>query len=187
MKRPSVLQGIVMALGLSLTGGALFAGLTLSLANATALKLLIALLGLIYVAILLRQSSERAGRLSAIGLYLFASLICGLIDLSLPVFLIAHAGLVWLVRSLYFYASLLPALMDLGLTALGLAAAVWAANQSHSFFLSVWSFFLVQALFVVIPKRLSPTNARPSENDLKFNRAYRSAESALRRIHSRTA
>ena len=92
-----------------------------------------------------------------------------------------------MTRSLYFYSSVLPALTDLMLSGLGLAAAVWAAGQTGSVFLSLWCFFLVQALFVVIPTRI---RRRHSESSLgpdgldRFQRAHRSAEAAVRRLSS---
>ena len=62
---------------------------------------------------------------------------------------------VWLVRSLYYYSGLLPALADLGVTALGAAFAVWAAQRSDSAWLALWCFFLVQAFHVLIPASLT--------------------------------
>ena len=58
---------------------------------------------------------------------------------------------------------------------------------SGSLFLSIWSFFLVQALFVAIPTRLRQKAgdrgpARDSEDP--FQRAHRAAEAALRKLSS---
>ncbi len=70
-------------------------------------------------------------------------------------YVLVHLGLVWLVRSLYYYSGLLPALADLGVTALGAAFAVWAAQRSESAWLVLWCFFLVQAFHVLIPASLT--------------------------------
>ena len=102
---------------------------------------------------------------------------------SLLGYTVMHLGMLWLLRSLYFYSSAMAALLDLGLTSLALCAALWAAQSTNSVFLTIWCFFLVQAVFPVIPSSLRPasTEHRNREN-WKFSRAQRSAEAALRRI-----
>ncbi len=103
----------------------------------------------------------------------------------LPLYLMIHVCAVWLVRSLYFYSGVMPALMDLGLNALSFSAAVWALTRSGSVFLATWCFFLVQALFVVIPPTIKGktqperNSALDSEN---FERARRQADAALRQL-----
>jgi hypothetical protein len=98
-----------------------------------------------------------------------------------------YGGAVWLNRSLYRYSSLLCALADLGLSALGLAAAIWAATHTGSLFLGIWCLFLVQALFVAIPsnmgRNIAETSAGLGDED-RFRRAHRSAELAVRRLSS---
>ncbi len=65
--------------------------------------------------------------------------------------------MLWLIRSLYFYDSVLSALVDLGLTGVALVTAIWAWLASNNLFLAFWCFFLVQALFVLIPRQWSKT------------------------------
>ena len=74
--------------------------------------------------------------------------------LPLAAYVLVHVGLVWLVRSLYYYSGVLPALADLGLSVLGAAFAVWAAQRSGTAWLAFWCFFLAQAFFVLIPAPL---------------------------------
>ena len=74
---------------------------------------------------------------------------------------------------------------------LALIAGLWAFAHADSLFLGIWTFFLVQALFVAIPtasgrqpKGSADANAGPDH----FEQAYRTAETALRRLsthHSR--
>ena len=78
-----------------------------------------------------------------------------LAGLPLVGYVLVHVGLVWLVRSLYYYSGVLPALADLGLSVLGAAFAVWAAQRSGTAWLALWCFFLAQAFFVLIPASLS--------------------------------
>ena len=93
--------------------------------------------------------------------------------------------MVWLIRSLYFHSSVLPALLDLGLCAIAGLAAIVTARHSHSMFLTIWSFFLVQALFIAIPPLLKTPRAAPADYpEQRFKRALHAAEDAVRRMHT---
>ena len=105
----------------------------------------------------------------------------------LLLYVCGHLGAVWLIRSLYFYSSVLSALADMGLNGLGLAAAIWAVTRTGSVFLGIWCFFLVQALFVFIPKSINhkPGTTRVGhESEDRFQHAYRVAEAAVRKLSS---
>jgi hypothetical protein len=186
VKRPGFFEGAAVALVASLAGGACYSALTSVFPSAAVFRLVVAALGLAYVVYLLRQSEERVGRVTAIVLWLVAAVALWIFGPPSLLYLCAHLGLVWLVRSLYFHSSLLSALADLGLVALGLAAAVWAARQSGSFALSLWCFFLVQALYAAIPARFpgesGPAGVTVPED--RFQLAHRAAEAALRSLHS---
>ncbi len=94
-------------------------------------------------------------------------------------------GALWLIRSIYFYSSGLSALIDLALNLVAVASGYWAAVHTGSVFLTLWCFFLVQALFVAIPPKVKrqcrrpPATHRESEN---FERARLSAEKAIRQL-----
>jgi hypothetical protein len=79
----------------------------------------------------------------------------------------------------------IPALMDLGLNALSVSASVWAITRSGSVFLAIWTFFLVQALFVSIPPRVKgktkPVCDTAAESET-FRQARRQADAALRQL-----
>ncbi|MEA3290863.1 MAG: hypothetical protein U9Q71_00905 [Pseudomonadota bacterium] len=145
------------------------------------------LAGLVYLLYLLSRSRERVGRVTVLAAWGVAAGVIWFLAPSPALYLLLHIGLIWLVRSLYFYSSVLSVLADLGLNGLSLAMAVWAALQSGSVFLSLWSFFLVQALFVAIPPRLGPKagERRPERDEEdRFQHAHRAAETALRKISS---
>jgi hypothetical protein len=114
---------------------------------------------------------------------------CWFLTPPLPVYILIHMGMIWLVRSLYHYQSVIAATADMGLNALSLLAAIWAFESAGSLFLSLWCYFLLQDLFVVIPANLKRVTSSPltsmaqSTQDETFQRAYRSAEAALRRIY----
>lgn len=185
MKRPGFFEGVGLGLVLSLVGGVLFVAFALVFSSETVLALLIALLGLAYTVYLLGRSGERVGRLTALILWFAAAGLLWLWTPILPIYLLFHLGLIWLVRSLYFHASLLSALADLALNGLALATALWAAERTGSVFLSLWCFFLVQALFVHIPSwTRQPGSQSPNdtEDEDAFGHAHRAAEAALRRI-----
>ncbi|MEW8659068.1 MAG: hypothetical protein AB2603_12150 [Candidatus Thiodiazotropha endolucinida] len=185
MKRSGFLEGVGVALVATIGGGVLFSALTIVFVTDFVLHLLIATMGLIYVIYLLRRSGEKVGRLTSVSVWLAAAVVIWLMGLALPLYLMAHLGLVWLIRSLYFYSSLISALADLALVLFGLAASVWALLQTGNLFLGVWSFFLVQALFVFIPntwKRASKQATTVDSTDDGFQLAHRTAEAALAKI-----
>jgi small-conductance mechanosensitive channel len=185
MKRPVFMEGVGVALLATIAGGVLFSVLTTVFVSDFVLRLLIAVTGLFYVLYLLHRSGEKVGRITSISVWLFAAAVVWLMGLSLPLYLMVHLGLVWLIRSLYFYSSLISALADFGLVLFGLASAVWAVLQTGSLSLGVWCFFLVQALFVVIPntwKRSAKTDTVSKSTEESFQGAYRTAQAALNKL-----
>lgn len=186
MKPPTFLEGAGVALVASIGGGVLFVALTTAFTAGIVLRVLIALLGGAYVVYLLSRSGERVGRIAVLTLWLVAAAAAWLISPSLPVYLLLHVGMVWVIRSLYYYSSLSSSLADLALSGISAAAAVWAAVETGSAFLSVWCFFLTQAAFVLIPAALGRTGRARDEavGEDHFEQAHRAAEAALRRFSS---
>jgi cytochrome c biogenesis protein CcdA len=185
MKQPTFFEGVVVALVASVAGSVLFTALTSLFAAGAVLRLLIAGLGLGYIVYLFSRSRERIGRLTALGFWAIAAGATWWLAPSLPLYLLVHLGLIWLIRSLYFYSSLLSAFADLGLGGLGLAAALSASTHTNSLFLGIWCFFLLQALFVAIPARLDRKSSqrRPApDREDRFQRAHRAAETAVRKL-----
>jgi len=187
MKQPTFLEGVAVALAASLAGGAVYSALEVVFPGAPVLRLLIAVISLAYVIYLPGRSPERVGRVTVVALWLIVAGVLWFTQPPLPLYLCMHLGAIWLIRSLYFYSSVLSALADLGLNSLALSAAVWAFTRTNSLFLGIWSFFLVQALFVVIPKEAfhrSGTNRASQAGTDRFQHAYRSAEAAVRKLSS---
>lgn len=185
MKRPNFMEGIGVALAASIGGGLLFSMLTTVFAGGFVLRLLIAGMGLLYVLYLLRRSGEKIGHITTLAIWLVMASALWLLELSLPFYLMAHLGIVWLIRSLYFYSSLFSALADLGLLLFGVAAAAWALLETGNLFLSFWSFFLVQALFAVIPNswnRSGKPGKSAADAEDRFLLAHRAAEAALAKL-----
>jgi len=186
MKRPEFLEGVVVAFSASAAGSVVFAALGAVLSGGLPLRLLIAGFGLCYVLYLLKRSRDRIGRITTLAAWAVLAGATWFVQPSLPAYLLVHVGALWLIRSLYFYRSVLSALADLWLNALSVIVAVWAVRQTGSVFLSIWCFFLVQALFVAIPPALQGKKRGPGEPEAedRFQRAYRVAESALRNLTS---
>ncbi|MCP4299779.1 MAG: hypothetical protein GY783_04290 [Gammaproteobacteria bacterium] len=185
MKRPSFFHGVIVAAVLGFFASAVVATLTPFVGLGAVVRLVIPALGLAYLLYLFSRSEERVGRVTTLSVWSALAAVTWWVGPPLPLYLLIHVGAVWLVRSLYFYSGLLPALMDLGISALSVSATVWAITRSGSVFLATWCFFLVQALFVVIPpavqskQKAHRNTAAASEN---FESARRQADQALRQL-----
>lgn len=183
MKKTTFWQGVVVALLLALIGSFSLAALPLFMTTATAWKLVVTALALGYALYLLQRSGERTGRIVVPSIFLLISLV-GFGTLPTGLFVLLQVALIWLVRVLYHHQRLLSALTDLALSALACAAAVWAlATGSH--FLTLWCFFLVQALFVWIPQVTAADNGgadTTTAGDADFEASRRLADAALRRL-----
>ena len=187
MKQPTFLEGVAVALTISIAGSMLYTAIDTVLPGIPVLRLLIAGISLAYVVYLLSRSPERVGRVTAAATWLLLAGVLWFTHPPLLLYVCGHLGAIWLIRSLYFYSSAVSALADLGLNGLGLSAAIWAVTRTGSVLLGIWCFFLVQALFVVIPKDLQrkPGNSQAGyENSDRFQHAYRVAETAVRKISS---
>jgi len=187
MKQPTFMEGVGVALAFCLTGGVLYTTMETVFPGFPILRLLIAGIALTYVIYLLSRSPERVGRVTAASTWLLIATLLWFLQPPLLLYVIVHLGMIWLIRSLYFYSSALSALTDLVLNGLGLSAAIWAITRTGSVFLGIWCFFLVQALFVMIPRSIRHKTGSVQtgyENDDHFQHAYRIAESAVRKLSS---
>jgi hypothetical protein len=154
----------------------------------------IVVVGLAYLAYLLAISPSRRGRF-VLGLgsavILLGAYIVSPVSVGVGALVV---GLIWLVRSVLFYAGILPALWDGGLCTLSAVCALGTAVSTHRLWLAVWVFFLLQALFVYIPKqvargRYGPSSGRGQAESASqseaFARAHRAAEEALQAMAQR--
>jgi len=182
--RPDMLEGVGVALLISLAGAAAFTFFS-TLFGVGFFRVVIAMLAFVYVLYLLFRSQHRTGRISVVVLWTMAALLNLFMMPSLPLYLLTHLLLIWLIRALYYYHGVVPALLDLGLIGIASLAAEWAWLSTHSLFMSLWCFFLSQALFVLIPSRITKKRKRPAQlhqPDDAFETAYRNAELAVRKL-----
>ena len=185
MKRPTFLHGVLLAAALGFFAAAVLAALTPFVGLGAMVRVMIPALALVYLLFLFSRSNERTGRVTTLSLWTLLTLVTWWFAPPLALYFLLHVGAVWLVRSLYFYSGVLPALLDLGLSALSVAASVWALSRSGSLFLATWCFFLVQALFVAIPPSVRQKASQPQDKLLvndDFEQAKKRADAALRQL-----
>ena len=185
MKTPGIIDGIIVAVLISL-GVAITALLTSGfIAYPTLFNLVLCGSTLAYLIYLLKRSNARVGRIVVISGWALVTFVCWLFDVHLFEQVLIQASIVWLVRSLYFHSSMFTALLDLGLVSVGLAASAWAMINTGSLTASVWSFFLVQALFCWIPDLARRQSGDPRDaqyNRSSFQSAHRVAVDAVRKL-----
>ena len=185
MSKPSFWRSVLLALAISVVGAVLHSVLAGVFGRALSLRLVVLVVALIYVLSLLYQSPLRSGRVVAVIAWLALSGLLLGFNPALSVWLILQTGFVWLLRGLQGYDSLISAGIDALLCAFALSAAVATAMHSQSLWLTLWTYFLVQALHVFVPRRMAAADpVRPvPAND--FDSAFRNAEMALRRLSAR--
>lgn len=189
MSTPSFWRSVLFALALSIVGALLHMVFVGVFGRALSLRLIVLVVSAIYVLSLLYASPLRSGRMVAGLAWLALAGLLVIFNPVLSVWLVLQTAFIWLLRGLQTYDSLIAAGLDALLCAIALAAAVATAMHTHSLFLTLWSYFLVQALQVFVPRRLQPHSsgaAVPGNDFNDFDSAYRNAEMALRRLSTRT-
>ena len=184
MNRPGFFHGVAAAAVLGFFASAFIAVFTPFIGIGAVTRLVIPGLALAYLLYLFSQNDERTGRVTTFVLWSALTLAMWWLAPPLPFYLLIHAGAVWLVRSLYFYSGVIPSLIDMALTGLSIVTAVWALSRTGSVFLGTWCFFLVQALFTVIPQSIGAKagTAAPPIASNEFERARRQADAALKQL-----
>ena len=185
MKTPGIIDGIVAAFLISL--GVAITGLLTGgfIQYGTLFNIVLCGSTLAYLVYLLKRSNARVGRVVVVCGWALVSFVCWIFDLHLFEQVLIQATMIWLVRSLYFHSSMFTALLDLGLVSVGLAAGAWAMINTGSLTASVWSFFLLQALFCWLPdlaRRQSGDPRATQQNHSSFQSAHRVAVDAVRKL-----
>ena len=180
--RPGFFQGVVVAVVLAFVASITTTGLAAFIGIGAATRFVIPLLGLAYLLYLVSRSGEHTGRVTVVVVWCVMSLALWWIAPPLALYVLIHAGALWLTRSLYFYSGIIPSLLDLALTGFALLTAAWALSRTGSLFLGTWSFFLIQALFTAIPADLNRKVRLAATSDEPFERARRRADAALRQL-----
>lgn len=186
-KTPTFLHGVVTAALLALFASATIATLVPFLGVGAVLRLIVPALAGAYLLYLFRANPRHIGRVVSFAAWTAMAVVAWWAAPPLPLYLLLHAMAVWLLRSLHAYAGAIPALMDLGLCALSALVFGWVFARTGAVFLATWSYFLVQALWVAIPRRIdaSGRSRTGGVHDERFERARRQADEALRHLFSR--
>ena len=184
MRAPGLMEGAGAALAAAVGGSALMFALAGVVAAPLALRAVVAAVGLGYLLYLLARAGGRTGRVSMLLAWAVATGVTLILDPPLLLHVAVQVALASLARAFRAHRSVLPALADLALSALAVAAAVWAAERTGSVFMAIWCLLLVQAAWVAIPRRGGRRIAGdpPGSPGEPFARAHRSAEAALRRL-----
>lgn len=186
MIRPGFWHEVGVALALSIAGALAWSALGWILSPAVALRWVIAVLGIVYAVLQLRGLDARVGRLMATGIWLALDVALFAFNPPLLEWLLAQAAAIWMLRCWACHGSFFAAMADGVLGLFAVAGSVAVVHATHSVFLALWTFFLIQALFVFIPDSLrsTPRTSAPDNED-RFAQAQRSAEAALQRLANR--
>ena len=192
MHRPTLLEGVLIALVLSLSVSPLVVFVQLAIGSLLAWKIGAMAVAYAYICYLLARSERRSGRVT-LGLLALTILLASLLfNLRFPAILLLCVTLVWAMRSFAYSRSLVSAGLQGVVCVLGCGAALMVYGHSNSLALAIWSFFLVQTAFVFIPAQFMHRPGAPSGTMLGgapdgFGQAYHAAEQALERLTTTVA
>jgi hypothetical protein len=189
MKTATLFEGIFVAFLFSLISSVTYFALSSIFSDSFLIQLLITGLSFAYILYLLSRSKAPIGRITSVVVWTVAVIFLWFFSPPISVFLLIHLLMIWLIRSLYYYSSLFSSLLDFALNGLSVATAFWAANHTDSLFLTIWCFFLIQTLFVLIPQKLKHTTSNESstlDSEAEFQNAYRTEESAIEKLSIQT-
>lgn len=179
MNGPGFWRSVGIGLVASLAGTVAFHLFAPLLGGGMALRATVALLAGAAALAVLFDRGHRIGRFVAFAAWLVLLAILLVLDPGLWLWAAVPVFAAWLMRSLFRYQTLLQAGTDAVLALFALAAGWLVLRHTHSVFLALWCYFLVQALTALIPRARSATP--PPAGD-RYDQAQRNAEAALRRL-----
>jgi hypothetical protein len=192
MHRPTLLEGVLVALVLGLSVSPLVVCVQLVIGSLLAWKIAVIIMAYAYMCYLMARSGRWSGRVT-LGLLALTVLLASLVfNLRFPTILLLCVTLIWVMRSFAYSRSLVSAVLQGGVCVLGCGAALMVYGHSGSLALALWSFFLVQAAFVLIPahtlrRSTAPRSTTRGDDPDDFGRAYHAAEQALERLTTTVA
>jgi len=185
MKTATFFEGVFIALIVGFVSSVLLFTLSSFFPTNLLIRGLISAITFAYITYLLSRSNERVGRIIVITILLISMTTMWFVWPAISFFIIGHMMMIWLVRCLYFYSSLVSAIVDLTLNGFSVLTAFAVATHTDSLFLTLWCFFLMQALFVFIPssiKKPLSTTSTPFQHQQDFQHSYRAAQAAVRQL-----
>mgnify|MGYP000199716731 CR=1 FL=1 len=187
MKTATFFEGVLIALIVGFISSVLLLTLSSFFPGNILIRGLISGISVAYIAYLLTRSNERVGRIIVMTALLISITTMWFAWPPITLFILGHMTIIWLVRSLYFYSSLVSSLADLALNGSSLLIAFAVAGHTNSLFLTLWCFFLMQALFVLIPKSIAKplsnsSSSTPLNNEEDFQQSFRAAQAAVQQL-----
>ncbi|NOQ94317.1 MAG: hypothetical protein GQ547_06745 [Methylophaga sp.] len=184
MKQATFFEGVFIALIVGFISSVLLFTLSSFFPTNILIRFLISGISFAYLLYLLTRSNERVGRVSVVTIWFISMTTLWFSWPPITLFILGHLLSIWLVRSLYFYSSLISSFADLALNSISVVIAFVVASHTNSVFLTLWCFFLIQALFVMIPRSIqkSTSNTSTPFNNDDFQHSYRAAEAAVRQL-----
>lgn len=190
MKKPTFSEGVLVAFCLALISVLVHTTASILFRTGIAEMIVVSVSTALYAGYLVYRSGEKTGRLVCavcVTVLIVLSWLLNMTFLLVPAVLIFS---VWIIRTLYFHNSTLSSIADLVLQGFAGGLALWASFQTGSTFIIVWSFFLVQALFVLIRNpygkaRHSAVQNPTQRNSELFDTAHHQAEQSFEKLIAR--
>ncbi len=181
MKTPTLIEQIGIAIALTMASYPATPLLHYWFSPEAAHNTLLGLLLLAYILCLCILAPARPGKIILISI---SAILTGLalFIVSSPLGLTTLAiGLLCTSRTLLFYRCLVALFSDALLQIGAISIALWAYSSNGSLLLSIWCFFLCQALWVFIPIDTKQTikGWHSNETTDRFSHSHRMAETAL--------
>lgn len=183
-QRPTLPESIIVALIISLVGTIIYGTCKLLFGSILSFFFVVTTISFIYLLYLLWRSPRKEGRYTAFLIWCLITAITALTNISLLPYVLLQSGIIWLFRAYFYHHSFLTTAADGVLFLLGIATAIWTYINTQSPFLSLWTFFLLQALITVIPQKQSILDKPTHSTEQRFNRAKKSAENAIEKLLS---
>ena len=186
MKAPTFPRGVALALALALGAAVFMDGFGPVFGARSALRLLVTGLGLVYIAYLAASATRRTGVVTTLLFWAVATATAWFAAPSIAVYALLQVAMIWLARSFLERRRPLTALADLSINAAAALLATAAMTRTGSLFLTVWSFFLVQALHVAIPRFARSGRPAPRPDfETEFDAARHRASAAINQLINR--
>ncbi len=183
MKSESLLEDVLVAAALTAAAVPIATVFGIAAVPSMVFAFTAATLAFVFVILLFQRRKVRTGRVT-MTLAVLIALIVGSWFLGPKGYCVLAGLLIWFVRSAFSYSSFVMAGVDFLLTLFGLSAAWYVYGSTGSFLFAVWCFFLTQGFARWIPAQipLAAEKTSPKVANDRFERAYESAEAAIRRV-----
>ena len=181
--RPSFVEGVFVALTLSALGSiAYFIG-SVILGAIVGVTPIVAMVAGAYALYLVKRSTVRSGKLIAASVVVVLTGAFVLVPVSLFLLIGTIIFGLWMLRACMFRSGVLDTVGDFLLIGTSVAASALTMLHTQSLFISLWTFFIIQALHIYLPVSIE-SEEKGTGHERKFDHAFKKAERALRHHYS---